>query len=256
MSDIFREVEEDLRRERYESLWDTYGAYVIGGAVALIVAVGAVSWWNASTKTAAEDAARAFVAADQLAEEGNTEEAAAAFATLAEEGNGGYEAVAGIRAAGLMAEAGDVDGAVARLDAIAAGGGDDTLRSLAALRAAMLLADTASIDDLNIRLAPLAEEGEPFRFSALELLGFAALKAGDEDAAANNFQMLADAAGAPPLMRERARDMLRGLQVDGPVARQLPATPAGEANEAGEADDTGAAEAPGTEENASGGEAQ
>ena len=30
MSDIFREVDEDIRREQYKKLWDRFGAYVIG----------------------------------------------------------------------------------------------------------------------------------------------------------------------------------------------------------------------------------
>jgi hypothetical protein len=225
LSDIFREVEEDLRRERAEDLWKSYGAYVIGAAVALVLAVGAFSWWNTATQSAAEDAARALVSADKLADEGETAQAAAAFEAIAEDASGGYEAIAGIRAAGLLAESGDTQGAVARLDAIASGSGDDTLRSLAALRAAMLLADTASPDELSIRLSPLAEEGEPFRFSALELLGYAALRAGDKTAAGEYFQTLADAAGAPPLMRERSRDMIRGLQLEGPIARQLEVVP-------------------------------
>ena len=28
MSDIFREVDEDLRREQFKRLWDRFGAYV------------------------------------------------------------------------------------------------------------------------------------------------------------------------------------------------------------------------------------
>jgi hypothetical protein len=58
MSDIFREVDEDLRRDRLEKIWKRYGAAFVG-AVLLIVAgtAGFVAWRNhqqaeAETKTA------------------------------------------------------------------------------------------------------------------------------------------------------------------------------------------------------------
>jgi len=40
MSDIFQEVEEDVRKERYEQLWKKYGNYIIGAAAILVIAVG------------------------------------------------------------------------------------------------------------------------------------------------------------------------------------------------------------------------
>ena len=42
MTDIFSEVEEDVRKERWEQLWKRYGVYVIGVATAVIV--GVVGW--------------------------------------------------------------------------------------------------------------------------------------------------------------------------------------------------------------------
>ena len=33
MSDIFAEVDADLRRDRWQALWDRYGLLIIGGAV-------------------------------------------------------------------------------------------------------------------------------------------------------------------------------------------------------------------------------
>jgi len=238
LSDIFREVEEDLRRERAEDLWKSYGAYVLGGAVALVAIVGGVSWWNAARQSAAEDTASKFVAAGELVAEGDTVAAADAFTAIAQSAGGGYEAVASLRAAGLQAQAGDVEGAVATYDAIAAGSGDSTLKGLASLKAALLMADTASTDELKIRLTPLADGSSPWRFSALELLGYVSLRDNDTTAAGEYYQQLADATGAPPLARERARDMLRGLQIEGPVVRQLPVSDVLTSNDDEAADDS------------------
>jgi len=40
MSDIFQEVEEDVRRERYEQLWKKYGNYMVAAAIVVVMAVG------------------------------------------------------------------------------------------------------------------------------------------------------------------------------------------------------------------------
>ena len=45
MADIFNEIDEDVRRERYEQLWKRYGNYVIGAALLVVLATtGAVGW--------------------------------------------------------------------------------------------------------------------------------------------------------------------------------------------------------------------
>ncbi|MGZ9092727.1 MAG: tetratricopeptide repeat protein, partial [Rhodoplanes sp.] len=41
MSDIFREVDEEVRREQLKRLWDRYGLLFIATAVLLVAAVGA-----------------------------------------------------------------------------------------------------------------------------------------------------------------------------------------------------------------------
>ena len=46
MSDIFREVEEDVRRERLEKLWKAYGNYAIAGLVLLFAGIGGWQFWQ------------------------------------------------------------------------------------------------------------------------------------------------------------------------------------------------------------------
>jgi hypothetical protein len=82
MSDIFQEVDEAVRREKLEKLWKRYGNFVIAAAVVVLLAVGGwrgYQWWDA--KQAAQ-AGAAFDAAAELADQGKTEDAEAAFAGL------------------------------------------------------------------------------------------------------------------------------------------------------------------------------
>ena len=70
MSDIFNEVDEELRREQLKKLWDRYGILIITLAVLFVAAVGGwrgYQWWEG--KKAAE-AGSAFDAAVLLSEQG------------------------------------------------------------------------------------------------------------------------------------------------------------------------------------------
>ena len=75
MSDIFQEVDEEVRREQLKKLWDRYGYLLIAACVLLVVGVGGwrtYEWWEA--KKAAE-ASTSFQAAVALAGEGKNKEA-------------------------------------------------------------------------------------------------------------------------------------------------------------------------------------
>src|SRR5258708_40059218 len=77
VSDIFTEVDEEVRREQLKKLWERYGNYVIAAAFVLVFAVAAwrgYEWWE--TRKAAE-AGAAYDAAARLADDGKHEEAAA-----------------------------------------------------------------------------------------------------------------------------------------------------------------------------------
>ena len=67
MADIFREVDEDIRRERYAKLWKAYGRYVIGAALALVIGVAATIGWREYTRAQREADGAQFAAALDLA---------------------------------------------------------------------------------------------------------------------------------------------------------------------------------------------
>ena len=81
MADIFHEVDEEVRRERLQKLWERYSIYIIGLAVLIVVAIGAwrgYEYWEAKK---AATAGAAFEAALSLSEQGKHAEADAAFAS-------------------------------------------------------------------------------------------------------------------------------------------------------------------------------
>jgi hypothetical protein len=182
VSDIFSEVDEEVRRERLQKLWAQYGVYLIAGCVLLVVAVGgwrSYEWWEA--KKAAE-AGSAFQAAATLSGEGKNKEAEQAFAKLAATGTSSYRMLAKFREA---AEVGrnDPKAAVALYDQLAADGSlGRVLQDLATLRAGTLLVDTAPYSDIQQRLEPLTAPDRTFRHSARVMLALAAWRGNDKTA--------------------------------------------------------------------------
>jgi hypothetical protein len=179
VSDIFNEVDEELRREQFKKLWDRYGILIIALAVLFIAAVGGwrgYQWYEA--KQAAE-AGVAFDAAALLSEQGQHKEAESAFAKIAADGTASYRMLAKLREAASLAHQ-DAKAAVAIYDAVAADRGLDQMqRDLAMMRAAFLLVDTATYDELRTRIESLTAESRPFRHSARNLLALAAWRAGN-----------------------------------------------------------------------------
>ncbi|HEX4555680.1 MAG TPA: tetratricopeptide repeat protein [Xanthobacteraceae bacterium] len=210
MSDIFQEVDEEVRREQLKKLWDRYGVYFI--ALAVLIVAGVAGWrgydfWQ--SKKAAEFGAQ-FNAAAILSEQGKHDEAEKAFARIASEGTSGYRVLARMREAAELAER-DPKAAVAAYDDLAASAATgQPLQDLAALRAGMILIDSAPLTEMTRRLEPLAAAGAPFRHSARELLAFAAWKAGDTAALRKWSQLVRDDAETPASLRSRV-DVLMAL---------------------------------------------
>ena len=202
MSDIFHEVDEEVRREQLKKLWDRYGNYVVAAAFLLVAAVAAwrgYMWWEG--KKAAESGA-AFEAASTLAETGKRSEAEAAFAKIAADGTSGYRHLARMREAAELAQT-DPKAAIAAYDQIAANGAVGPV-----LRAGALLIDAGSFAEARRRLEPLAANDRTFRHTAREFLVLAAWRAGDTTAAKRWFDMIMTDAQTPAATRSRVEKLM------------------------------------------------
>jgi hypothetical protein len=204
VADIFHEVDEEVRRERLQKLWDRYSIYVIVLAVLIVAAIGAwqgYQWWEAKKAAAA---GAAFESALGLSEAGKHAEAEAAFARIAAESPAGYRVLARLRAAAELAQTKPAD-AVKAYDELAADTSlGSTLQNLAAVRAGMLTVDSASLADMRRRLDPVAEPGHSFRHSAREMLALSAWRNHDFTAARRYIDMIAADGETPAGIRARA----------------------------------------------------
>ena len=206
MADIFREVDEDLQSDRLRRLWSKYSFAVFGLAVAIVIGTAVSVAIRHRQLARAEAAGAAFASAQALANEDKPGAAAAAFDELARTAPQGYRILALMRAA---EERGQTDraAAVKELDALAADNSvDSLLRDVARLRAGVLRLDEADKVELEQRLTPLLNG--PFRNSAREFLGLAALKRGDFEDAGKWFDRIVVDPEAPDVLRKQVNGFL------------------------------------------------
>lgn len=209
---LFREIDEDLRRERYMKLWKDYGRFVVGAAVTVILATAGWVWWQRHQLSVRGEEGERYAAAATLVGKGNPAAAIKAFAQVAAESSAGYAALAKLREAALLAKKGDLKGAAALYDAIAADAdANQNLRHLARLLGTLSLLDTGDPAKLTAKLAPLAKEDGPWHYAALELTGLLAERAGDIKRARAIYTRLVDDAAAPATLRARVRVYLELL---------------------------------------------
>ncbi|MBT3395968.1 MAG: tetratricopeptide repeat protein [Alphaproteobacteria bacterium] len=216
MSEIFREVDEDVRKDQALRAWSTYGRYLIGGALAIVLATAAFQFWIYTSTSQKQADGEKFVAAISVVVQGRPALAAEQFAALAQEAGAGIATMSRLQRAAAMAQSGDPRGAVAVYDQITEdSGAEQTLRDLARLLAAQHLVQIEPRAVIDERLAPLVGPANPWRFSAIEISGLAALKAGDTAAARESFERLADDQLAPQGIRSRAAELLAALGDEG-----------------------------------------
>jgi hypothetical protein len=204
VSELFDEVDEDVRRDQLKKVWDQYSIYIIAGAILIVAAVGGWRGYQYLEAKKAAEASAAFNQAVELSEANKHAEAEAAFNNLAANAPSGYRILSRLHAA---AEVGSRDPqAAAKLyDDIAADRSVGAAeQDLARIRAAGLLVDTAGYPDMLARLEPASAPGATFRHTARELLALSAWRANDMTSARKWLDMIANDGETPPGMRSRA----------------------------------------------------
>lgn len=206
---IFREVDEDLRRERWAQLWERYGTLFLMAAlavVAIIAGVLAYQNWQITERQAAGDK---FITALQQDSAGKTEEAYKTLEALSEDSTTGYEMLASLHLAARKAAAGQTAEAEVLYKKIAVdGGADKILRDYAKLNLALLRLDGASFDETRDALAEFVIAGGAWRATALEVVALAGLKEDKLDEAQERFSEIVKDNASPSALRRRAQIML------------------------------------------------
>ena len=204
MTELFDEVDEEVRRDQLKRLWDQYSIYIVAGALLIIAAVGGWRGYQYLEAKKAAEAGSAFDAAVDLSEQNKHAEAEAAFNNLAATAPSGYRMLARLRAAAEVAIRDPQAGAKMYDDISADRSVGAIEQDLARIRAAGLLLETASYPSMLQRLETSTRPEATFRHTARELLALSAWRANDTAAARQWLDLIANDGETPSSVRSRA----------------------------------------------------
>ena len=191
MSDIFQEVDEEVRRDKAAEFWKKYQNLILAGAALIVLASGGFRYWQYERERAQQAAGDQFQQALAALEGGKLDEAKAGLDKIAAQAPSGYLALAQMTAAGAEASK-DPQGAIGAFDAISGDAAiDPLLRDAARLRAALLRVDIAGEEQKGAAaLTSLSTDNGPYRRLARLALGALALERKDSDDAAKQFDLV------------------------------------------------------------------
>ncbi|MBL4740823.1 MAG: tetratricopeptide repeat protein [Sneathiella sp.] len=213
MSDIFGEVDDEVRKDKSLVLWNKYGKFVIVGAVLLVAATAGTVGWKNYQLSQAQAQGKQFEEAVGFAAAKKFDEASTAFATLAEGGDVGYEALSRLRQAAALISAGNGAEALDVYDALAANENvGEEFSSIAGILAGYYLINNGSTEDVRKRVSGLAAAGGMWAASAKELLALSDLKDGKIADARTLLDELKQDASAPQGVKARAQQLLAALE--------------------------------------------
>ena len=210
MSDIFQEVDKELREEKYKTIWTKYKYYIIGFFVLFVFGVGFNSFWKQHSYNEVNDRSTRFFAAMELAQE----DKASAIIMLQEfvskeKDSSEYHAmIARFAEAAIRRSEKDFSGALAiydeiRLDEISIFYGD-----YAKLSSAEMLIALNDVDRAIVILLEISSNFSELKFIAEEYLGYILINRGNYTEAKTVFKSLAEEASVSLNMRNRSKEIL------------------------------------------------
>ncbi|HEY1613513.1 MAG TPA: tetratricopeptide repeat protein [Rhizomicrobium sp.] len=214
MSDIFREVEEDVRRERIEQFWKKYNDYIVAGVALIVVAVAGGQLYRVYEQREAIKASATYESAQQALESNQPRAAAELFGALVKTAPSGYATLARLAGADALNESGNHAEAI-QIEKQLAAGNDASLGAPARIHAAWSIVDTAPKAEVETLLGPLTDPANAWHLMAREILAYADLRAGESEEALREFQALAADPNAPSSLRGRTNAMTTFLKAGG-----------------------------------------
>ena len=212
MADIFREVDEEVRQQRYRELWQRFGVYIIAFVVVLILSVAGYQIWQSQSQSAKAEASDRYVAMMESLQS-NEEAGLDELFAFADPGADGYALLAAFEEAAVRARRNDLEGASEIWRRIAANpSAGPALQGAAELMDIVHQVDSADPDALQTRLSTLMASNAAYAPMAQELSALVALRSGDRELAIDQLRELSADLSAPESIRLRAGRLLNVLE--------------------------------------------
>jgi hypothetical protein len=221
VTDLFEEVEEQLRSDRYKQFARKALPWMLGAAAAALIATLAYWGYDTYRNNQIAKASEQYSAAMDAFVAGDRDKARQGWTEVSKSDAGAYKALALMHLGAFAIDARKPADAVKLFDEAAEAAPDPIVADAARLKSAFALLDTAALKELEGRLKPLMEEGRPYRVQAREALAFAKLNAGDLAGARGDFVLISQSLDAQQGAQARAQAAI-GL-IDSGSAKAVPA---------------------------------
>jgi hypothetical protein len=219
MSDIFQEVDEEVRRDKAVEFWTKHQNLIIAAGVLIVLATAGYRFYDYRRLQASEAAGAAFQQAVDLDRDGKAVDAQAALAKVAGDAPAGYEALARFAEAALTTKTDPKAGAVAYYALANDASLDPLFRDAARLREALARLAAGDADAAKSQLETLATPTGVFRNTARLTLGAMAIQAKDYAAAGKWLDLVAADPTAPATERQSAESLLGVVASNAPASK-------------------------------------
>lgn len=197
MSDLLKEFEQDIRRERLDQLWQRFGRMMVGlSVVVVVVTVVYVVWHDYATNRAMEQTSGLVTGGERLNAQ-KYKEATVEFDKVIATGDASHASLAMLRKAQAQKADGDEGAAIKTYEELAKRDG--------------MYADLAKI---NLEQDKAPPRDSAFYFTRSEQYAWGLLKAGKKEEAVKIMQSLRDDNEAPRSQRNRLTQLLSHLAPD------------------------------------------
>ncbi|WP_419828125.1 tetratricopeptide repeat protein [Sphingomonas sp.] len=212
---FFREVDDEVRRDRVEQAVRRYGRAAAIVVVVALLALGAYLIWQHRREAAAGENGERLAGAMAALAAGDRPGAQKPLDALASDDAKGYGPIARVLLADVAVQAGKPADAASKFTAVANdGGAPQPIRDLALVRATALSFDTLAPAEVIRRMKPLAVAGKPWFGSAGEMTALAEIRSGQTKAAGALLGAIANDPTVPQSIRDRVGQLAGDLGVE------------------------------------------
>ena len=210
MSDVFQEVDEELREEKYKSIWRKFRYYVIGGLILFILGIAANAFWKDYNLKEINDRSEKFFTAIEMAQEDkvNAITLLEEFANQ-EEKNSEYNAlIARFTEAAIRRSEKDFNGALVIYQSLEENNISNFYEDYAKLSSVEMLIALNNKKDAKLILDDLISNTSDLKYIAMEYMGYLEIDEGNFSKAQTIFTNIADDALSSVNMKNRSREVL------------------------------------------------
>ena len=210
MSDIFQEVDEEIREEKYKSIWRKYKYYVIGVLVLFILGVSVNAFWKNYSLNEVNDRSERFFAALEMSQKDKVG-AISLLEEFSKEEAGGSEyntLLAKFNEASIRKSENDFSGALVIYEELINNNVSSFYVDYAKLSMAEMLISLNNKTEAKLILEELVSSSSDLVYIAMEYIGYIEINDGNIAEARIIFNNLVNDASTTSNMKNRSREIL------------------------------------------------